>query len=117
MAQIHVNAMSLAKMLKAIELRPRTAEAVSEETGLAVRTIRNHFKYLIKEQLMHVTGWLPDAVGRDRVALYLLGFGVNVPRARMTATERSMARYHRNAEGKVSSYHRSARVKIEAQLP
>jgi predicted ArsR family transcriptional regulator len=83
-----VSHVALAKTLKLLLSGPATAHEISEETGLHIVTAQEWMRCLRKEQCIHISGWLPDGLGRDTTAVYQLGKGRDKPRHKFTAAER-----------------------------
>lgn len=88
MGCIKVNAVSFAKMLDSIQHRARTFKSIGSETGLHPATVGNYIREMHKLKLVHISGWEQDRLGRDCIAIYTWGFGVDKPRHKYTAAQR-----------------------------
>jgi predicted ArsR family transcriptional regulator len=78
----------LAQTIKLMLDGPITAHELSEHTGIHVVTAQEWMRSLHKEGVVHINGWLPDALGRDVTAVYKMGNGKDKPRHKFTAAER-----------------------------
>jgi predicted ArsR family transcriptional regulator len=87
-----ISHIALAKTLKLLLNGPASAHEVSEYTGIHLVTAQEWMRSLRKEGVVHVNGWLPDKLGRDATAVFVLGPGKDKPRAKLTPAERQ-ARY------------------------
>lgn len=90
--QIKVNAMSYAKLIKALWREPKTLDGLALETGLHVWTVRNYVKALHREEVIHICKWLKDSLGRDCTPVYAFGMGVDAVRTAKTAAQKGRER-------------------------
>lgn len=88
MAQVRVNALAFALMVKAVYEKPRTLHEIADLTGLHLWTVRHYIKALHKQELVHITKWDPDTMGRDTTPYWTFGMGVDVPRRRKTGSQK-----------------------------
>jgi hypothetical protein len=86
-----VNALSLSKMLAAMQSGPHSFNELAEETGLYYHTVRHYVKAMHVEGVCHIGGWLPDARGREVIAQFELGAGRDVKPHRVTSAQRGKA--------------------------
>jgi predicted ArsR family transcriptional regulator len=91
MAQIRVNALSFAMMVRALYDGPKTLHQLCEITGLHVWTARHYVKAMQKQEVVHITGWTKDSMGRDAIAHYALGMGLDMPRECKTGAQKQQA--------------------------
>ena len=96
--QIKVNAMSYAKLVRALYTNPMTKGGLAEVTGLHIWTVRGYVDALHKEEVIHIVGWEKDGMGRDVTAIYSLGFGADCPRAAKTGAQKARERRQRAKE-------------------
>jgi predicted ArsR family transcriptional regulator len=101
-----VSHVALAKTLKLLLSGPATAHEISEETGLHIVTAQEWMRCLRKEQCVHISGWLPDGLGRDTTAVYQLGKGNDKARHKLTAAQRQAR--HRQKLKAISLNHQLA---------
>lgn len=86
--QRKVSHIALAKTLRMLLEGPVTAHEVAEETGIHIVTAQEWMRSLRKEQAVHISGWLPDGLGRDATAVYSAGKGKDKPRHKLTQAQR-----------------------------
>ena len=103
MAQIKINALSFAKLIKLMDERPRSKPQLAELTGLHIWTVRNYVDALHKERMAHIVRWEKDSMGRDVTAIYSLGFGVDVPRAAKSGAQKARERRQRAKEASLTT--------------
>lgn len=89
MAQIKVNAMSYAKLVRELHDGPFSFAELAENTGLHYHTVRDYVNQLHKERLVYVADWEKDRLGRDCKPLWSFGIDrKDKRRAKLTAKER-----------------------------
>lgn len=88
MGCVKVNAMSFANMVESIQVRARTFRSIAEVTGLHPATVGNYIREMHKIGLVHIAGWEQDRLGRDCIAIYTWGYGIDKPRHKFTAAQR-----------------------------
>lgn len=103
MAQIRVNAMSFAIMVRALYDGPKTQHQLAEITGLHVWTTRAYVRALHKQEVVHITRWDKDSMGRDVTAYYALGMGIDMPREVKTGAQKQRERRARLREAVAAS--------------
>jgi hypothetical protein len=77
-----INALSVAKMIKALLDGPTSIYELTDVSGLHIHTIRIYMNTLMKEKCVHISGWEKDARNCDNVRIFSLGYGKNAPRSR-----------------------------------
>lgn len=82
----------LAQTFKLLLNGPITAHELAEHTGIHLVTAQEWLRSLRKEEVVHITGWLADSLGRDVTAVYSIGKGKDKPRHKLTPAQRT-ARY------------------------
>lgn len=92
MGAIRVNALSFAVMVRALYDGPKTQHQLSEISGLHVWTVRQYVKAMQKQEVAYITGWTKDTMGRDAIAHYALGMGVDMPREVRTGAQKQQTR-------------------------
>lgn len=89
MAQIKVNAMSQALVIKALLEGPSSLRELAEVSGLHYVTVREYMSAMHKAKAAHISGWEKDMRGRDNIKVYSLGSGKDRLRERMTQAQRA----------------------------
>ena len=84
-----VNAMSYAHLVKMLMEGTRTADELSEETGLHKNTIYQYTRELHKVNAVHIACWEQDALGRDCKPVFMIGAKPDAKRHKLTALQRS----------------------------
>lgn len=84
-----VNHLVMAQTIKLLLTGPITAHEIAEHTGIHLVTAQEWMRCLRKEKAIHISGWLPDSLGRDVTAVYTVGKGRDKERHRMTPAERT----------------------------
>jgi hypothetical protein len=85
-----VNAATLARTLKLMQVRPFVSAAlVADRVGIHIITAQEWMRCLRKERAIHISGWAKDTLGRDASPLYALGPGLDAPRAKLTPAQRT----------------------------
>lgn len=92
MGAVRVNALSFAVMVRALYDGPKTRHQLAEISGLHVWTVRQYVKAMQKQEVVHITRWTKDTMGRDAIAHYALGMGVDMPREMKTGAQKQQAR-------------------------
>lgn len=110
--QIKVNAMSYAKLVRALYTNPMTKGGLAEVTGLHIWTVRGYVDALHKEEVIHIVGWEKDGMGRDVTAIYGWGIGVDVKRAAKTGAQKARERRARAKAEKLAAERATVRVGI-----
>jgi len=93
----------LAKTLKALLDGPASPQEIAEITGIRLPTAQEWMRSLRKEGCVHISGWLPDVLGRDATAVYQLGKGRDTPRKRMSGTEKTRRYRARKRQREIQS--------------
>ena len=86
-----INAISHAKLLRALVDGPATAHELAAESGLSEWTVASHLRSFEEELLVHVCGWEQDSLGRDQTAIYKWGKGKNAPKRAASNSEHCKA--------------------------
>jgi predicted ArsR family transcriptional regulator len=96
------NQKNIVALFKALLGPPLSIFDLVEKTGVSYDTTRPLIKRLHAEGLVHISHWKVDAMGRQCVAVYALGYGQDAPKRRpKTQAERSRASYLRHTRGEV----------------
>lgn len=88
MARLRVTVDAFARLIAAVAERPRSYKNIEEETGLHYDTVRSCIKALKHHKQVHIDRWEKDSRGRWRIAMFVLGFGVDAEIPRKSAAER-----------------------------
>ena len=95
---IRVNALAQAHLVRLLLEGDVTCHDLAEEAGLHYATVLQYVlqyvRALRKVGVVHVTGWLPDSLGRHTTMVLRLGKGKDAPRVRKTKAEK-MQQYHK----------------------
>lgn len=89
---IKVNALSYARLIKALRPGDLTLAELAEETGLHYLTVALYTRELYKVKEVHIAGWAPDNRGRLLSKMYKLGPGRDAKRKALTNGERQQRR-------------------------
>lgn len=96
-----INHIKLAKTLAMLQQGPLTAAKLATDAQIHLITAQRWLRALHKENAIHITGWLPDTMGRDSTPIYAIGPGTNTPRKRLSHAE-NMRRYRARLKQKES---------------
>ena len=89
--KVRVNALSYAKLISCLYHRPCSQPYLAECTGLHIWTVRHYIRALYKEKMVHISSWLPDSMGRDAIAVFSFGPGIDKKRRVKATHERAYA--------------------------
>ena len=103
MAMIRLNALAFALMVKAVYQQPRTLHEIAEITGLHLWTVRHYIKALHQQELLHITKWDKDGLGRDVTPYWSFGLGIDVPREHKTGAQKQRERRKRLREAAIAA--------------
>jgi len=84
-----------AQIILAFRDSPQTLISLTELTGLHFRTVTPMLSSWHKKQIIHVSQWLPDSLGRKVVPEFVWGAGEDAPR--MSAEDLLAAKVRRRA--------------------
>jgi hypothetical protein len=104
--RLRINALSVAKMMVALQQGPCTAADLIEISGLCRVTVRQYLQALHREGGCYVFGWEKNSRGADCRAVYAWGDGRDKPRAVQTCAERS--RVSRKRAAHIRTIHATA---------
>lgn len=104
---IRVNALAQAHLVRLLLEGGVTCHDLAEEAGLHYVTVLQYVRALRKVGVVHVTGWLPDSLGRHTTMVLRLGKGKDAPRVRMTKSEKMQRYYKRQRDAKLLGLTRS----------
>lgn len=90
--------LSFALLVKRLVEAPCSYEEAVEVTGLHPATVSRYMRAMHEEKVLHICGWLPDAMGRDSAPVFAFGEGEDKPKKKMTPTERSRRSRHKLAK-------------------
>lgn len=83
-----VNAKKLAKTIRLFQQQQEvTAAQLAQDVGLHLVTAQSWLRELKANNIVHITGWLPDSLGRDATPIYRLGEGYHVARKKTSRSE------------------------------
>lgn len=83
-----INASKLAQTLKHFQqVDEVTAAQLSVAVGVHLVTAQSWLRELRANQVIHVSGWQQDSLGRDCIPVYKLGEGVDVARRKTSRSE------------------------------
>lgn len=83
-----INAVSIAKLIKAMQENNYTVRELTELVGLHVYTVRSYVLTMHREGACHIAHWERDTMGRYQIAAYALGPGKDAKRPTLDAKER-----------------------------
>lgn len=83
----------LAKTMALLQAGPITAARLATEAEIHLETAKRWLRELLAHKAVHVVGWEPDKLGRDRTPVYAVGAGENTPRRKTPHAE--VMRRHR----------------------
>lgn len=86
-AHSRINALSVAKMLKALLEGPTSIYELTDVSGLHIHTIRAYMNAMVKEKCAYVSGWEKDSRNCDNIRIFSLGYGRNVARSRKSKAQ------------------------------
>jgi hypothetical protein len=66
-----------------------TREELEEATGWHYITAGRFIKALKQRRLVYITGWLPDTIDRDAIAVYAVGNKQDKARRKLTTAQRT----------------------------
>lgn len=87
--RVRSNHLAYALAIQAFQKRDCTAAEIIERTGLHRSTVSALLGALRKHDLIHVSWWCPDTMGRDSTPVYRWGVGIDTPRRRTKSTRRA----------------------------
>lgn len=85
-----INQDSYARVFKLLVSDPASTKEIVEETGLHFTTVQSLMRCFKKYNLVHVSAWETDGLGRDVYKVYKFGKGKDVPRRTLTNAERQV---------------------------
>jgi hypothetical protein len=77
----------LARTLSLLQRGTVTPYTISTECGVHLTTAQAWLRTLYEEHTIHISGWIPDTLGRDVTPVYSLGAGDDTPRKRKTRSQ------------------------------
>lgn len=86
---IRINALSFAKLVKAIIEDDLTVQQLVDDTGLHYVTVQRYMRALHREGVIHICGWEKDSRGRDAIRVYRFGPGRDAKRKRKPGAVRA----------------------------
>jgi hypothetical protein len=84
-----VNQDMYAQIFKLLTERPVTAYDISEKVGMHVVNAQGLMRTFKRYGVVHVCNWRQDSMGRDVTPVYELGEGLDKPRRKKTAAQRT----------------------------
>lgn len=84
---VRLGAMSMAKITRALLDGPCSVSELRMASGLSVNTLHEYMRALRKEGVVHISGWERDAMGRESLRVYKLGFGKDVARRKKSKAQ------------------------------
>lgn len=96
--QIKINALSYAKLVRALTQTPRTKPELAEITGLHIWTCRGYVDALHNEEVIHIVDWRKDGMGRDTTPVYQWGMGVDMKRRAKSGAQKARDRRARRRQ-------------------
>lgn len=85
-----LNALSVAKMIRAMQEGPSTVHELIEISGLSLFTTRHYVLTLHREQACHIAHWEQDSRGHYSTPAYAMGEGKDAKKPkRITGAQRS----------------------------
>ena len=93
-----INHEAMARTVQLLMQGPVSAYTVAAHTKVTVATAYNWLRALHKMHTIHITGWLKDTMDRDRIPVFSLGKGADVPRKTIPREEVVRAYQQRQKE-------------------
>lgn len=87
--RLRINAISVAKLMRALQLDACTLHELVDETGMALCTCRSYVKALHAEGGCHIVGWEKDGRGRHTTPVWRAGEGRDMPRPSLKPAQRA----------------------------
>lgn len=84
-----LNAVSIAKLIKAMQEEAVTVHELVEVTGLCLFTVRHYVLTMHREQVCHIKHWEQDSRGRFTTPAYTLGAGKDAKKPKVSESERA----------------------------
>lgn len=84
---VRLGAMSMAKITRALLDGPCSIGELRLASGLSTNTLHEYMRALRKEGVVHISGWERDAMGRESLRVYSLGFGKDVGRQKKSKAQ------------------------------
>lgn len=91
-----INHLKMAKTLALLQAGPLTARDLAIKTQVHLITAQDWLRALKAAGAVHVSGWLPDTLGRDSTPVYSLGAHEDKPRRKTPHAE--IARRYRQRQ-------------------
>lgn len=89
---VRLNAISFAKMLSML-MQEATVNELSEESGLAVNTVRRYLKELYKNNIIHIADYTEDNRGIRTVKVWAFGDSPDAKKPPKVTTEEANRNY------------------------
>lgn len=91
--RVTVNALSFARMIRALLDGPCTFAELMEETGLSYDSVRLWMRELHRQGVVHLSSWVEDSRGRKQVRCFAFGPGRDAKRPPPLTDARKQALY------------------------
>ena len=98
--KVRVSHLTLSLAIKLLLDGPATAAEIEEVSGLHKVTVYELMRSLRKADAAHISAWDSDSLGRDAVAVFSLGPGVDARRRALSRAAIS-ARYRERKNGQL----------------
>lgn len=82
-----INHVKMAKTLALLQAGPLTARELSAKAEVHLITAQDWLRALKAAGAIHISGWLPDTLGRDATPVYSLGNHPDAPRRKTPHAE------------------------------
>lgn len=89
---VRLNAISFAKMLSML-MQEATVDELSEESGLAVNTVRRYLKELYKNNIIHIADYTEDNRGIRTVKVWAFGDNPDAEKPQKITSKEACAKY------------------------
>lgn len=103
MPLVKVNAMSHAKLIKALQVDMHTAKDLAAATGLHYSTVREQLRALHRERLIYIAAYEKDVRGRENAMLWAWGNRPDAKRVALTPSQRQQRLRNRRRMAKLLS--------------
>jgi hypothetical protein len=102
-----LNCLTLAKLIRAIQDCPSSAQDVADASGLFIGTARDFCRSLHKEKAVRIVAWEPDSLGRAVTPVYAFGSG---PDAKKPPPRRDQKDWKRRYRARIKAAKQQAQI-------
>lgn len=104
---------NIVRFLGAMVDGAHSLRALCDKTGIHYETLRPLINLLHEQGVVHISAWKLDSMGRQSIAVYQLGVGVDVPKRKpKTGSQRSLAYKYRKQAGEEDKLFKSVNTPL-----